>query len=168
MWAGQYVEMHPGWQFITSSGQGAMGSGLPMAIGAQIANPDALVVCIAGDGSLRFSEAELETIWEYNLPIKTLVLNNHGYGIVRMWNHRFYEGRETGVVKRGKDWTFLARGNGFTPDRVDRVSTPADLDGVLQRALSHGQPHFVELVTPYEECLPLMPPGKSFHEMIFE
>jgi acetolactate synthase-1/2/3 large subunit len=166
MWAGQYLEMQPGWQFITSSGQGAMGSGLPMAIGAQIANPDALVVCIAGDGSLRFSEAELETIWEYNLPIKTLVMNNHGYGIVRMWNHRFYEGRETGVVKRCKDWTLLARGNGFTPERVDRVANPADLDSVLQRAFSHRQPHFVELLTPYEECLPLMPPGKSFDEMI--
>ncbi|PON12150.1 hypothetical protein C2W62_41100, partial [Candidatus Entotheonella serta] len=57
MWASQYLEMQPGWQFMTSSGQGAMGSGLPMAIGAQIANPDALVICLAGDGSMRFGEA---------------------------------------------------------------------------------------------------------------
>ena len=92
MWAGQYLAMEPGWQFMTSGGQGAMGSGLPMAIGAQMAEPDALVVCLAGDGSLRFSEAELETIWEEKLPVKVLVLNNDGYGIVRMWNHRFYEG----------------------------------------------------------------------------
>ena len=68
MWAGQYVALQDGWQFITSSGQGAMGSGLPMAIGAQLAHPASLVICLAGDGSLRFSEAELETIWEYRPP----------------------------------------------------------------------------------------------------
>jgi acetolactate synthase-1/2/3 large subunit len=166
MWASQYVAMGDGWQFLTSGGQGAMGSGLPMAIGAQLAQPESLVVCVAGDGSLRFSEAELETIWEYNLPVKTLLLNNDGYGIVRMWNHRFYEGRETGVRKRHKDWTLLARGNGFDAGCVDRVTDPADLGPVLQRALAHRRPHFIELITPYEECLPLMPPGQSFLEMI--
>ena len=166
MWAGQHVALQDGWQFITSSGQGAMGSGLPMAIGAQIAHPEAVVICLAGDGSLRFSEAELETIWEYDLPIKTLVFNNDGYGIVRMWNHRFYDGRETGVIKRHKDWMLLARGNGFDVGCVDRVTEPADLAPVLRRALSHRHPHCIELVTPYEECLPLMPPGQSFNEMI--
>jgi len=166
MWAGQHVALQAGWQFITSSGQGAMGSGLPMAIGAQLAHPASLVICLAGDGSLRFSEAELETIWEYDLPIKTLVFNNDGYGIVRMWNHRFYEGRETGVIKRHKDWTLLARGNGFDAECADRVTEPADLAPVLRHALSHRHPHFIELVTPYEECLPLMPPGQSFDEMI--
>jgi acetolactate synthase-1/2/3 large subunit len=166
MWAGQYVALQDGWQFITSSGQGAMGSGLPMAIGAQLAHPATLVLCLAGDGSLRFSEAELETIWEYDLPVKTLVFNNDGYGIVRMWNHRFYEGRETGVIKRHKDWTLLARSNGFDASCVDRVTEPADLAPVLRRALAHRHPHFIELVTPYEECLPLMPPGQSFDEMI--
>ena len=166
MWAGQYLAMEPGWQFMTSGGQGAMGSGLPMAIGAQMADPDALVICLAGDGSLRFSEAELETIWEENLPVKVLVLNNDGYGIVRMWNHRFYQGRETGVVKRGKNWTLLARGNGFDADFVERVCKPQDVKPALQRALFHRGPHFIEFVTPYEECLPLMPPGQSFQEMI--
>ena len=166
MWAGQYLAMEPGWQFMTSGGQGAMGSGLPMAIGAQMADPDALVICLAGDGSLRFSEAELETIWEENLPVKVLVLNNDGYGIVRMWNHRFYQGRETGVVKRSKNWTLLARGNGFDADFVERVCKPQDVNPALQRALSHRGPHFIEFVTPYEECLPLMPPGQSFQEMI--
>lgn len=166
MWAGQHLAMQPGWHFMTSGGQGAMGSGLPMAIGAQMADPEALVVCLAGDGSLRFSEAELETIWEYQLPVKVLLFNNEGYGIVRMWNHRFYEGRETGVRKPHKRWTLLAQGNGFTEDCVDRVSNPEALPAVLQHALSHRKPHFIELVTPYEECLPLMPPGQSFEEMI--
>jgi acetolactate synthase-1/2/3 large subunit len=166
MWASQYLEMQPGWQFMTSSGQGAMGSGLPMAIGAQLANPDALVICIAGDGSLRFSEAELETIWQYRLPVKTVLMNNDGYGIVRMWNHRFYGGRETGVVKCGKDWSLLARSNGFSADTVDRIAAPAALEGAMQRAVCHRQPHFMELLTPYEECLPIMPPGKSFDDII--
>lgn len=166
MWASQYVALQDGWHFMTSGGQGAMGSGLPMAIGAQVAQPESLVICLAGDGSLRFSEAELETIVEYNLPVKVLLFNNDGYGIVRMWNHRFYEGRETGVIKRQKDWTMLARANGFRPDCVDRVTAPADLGPVLRRAMAHRRPHFIELMTPYEECLPLMPPGQSFDEMI--
>jgi acetolactate synthase-1/2/3 large subunit len=168
MWAGQHLEIQEGWQFMTSSGQGAMGSGLPMAIGAQIADPDALVICIAGDGSLRFSEAEIETIWEYNLPVKILVMNNHGYGIVRMWNHRFYEGRETGVVKRHKDWALLARGNGFEAEVAERVTTPTELEAALRRAIPHRRPHLLEILTPYEECLPLMPPGQSFNEMIVD
>ena len=168
MWTGQYMDMQPGWQFLTSSGQGAMGSGVPMAIGAQIAHPEALVIAIAGDGSLRFSEAELETIIEYDLPVKIIVVNNSGYGIVRMWNHRFYEGRETGVVKHVKDWTLLARSNGFSEQMVDRITASDELAPTFQRALSHRHPHFIELVTPYEECLPIMPPGKSFHDIILE
>jgi acetolactate synthase-1/2/3 large subunit len=168
MWASQYLDMQPGWQFMTSSGQGAMGSGLPMAIGAQIAHPDALVICLAGDGSMRFGEAEMETIWHLGLPIKTLILNNDGYGIVRMWNHRFYGGRETGVVKRGKNWSLLAQSNGYPPDRAERVTEAAGLESLLGEAVSHGQPHVIELITPYEECLPIMPAGKTFHDIIVE
>ena len=166
MWSGQYLRLETGWGFLTSSGQGAMGSGLPMAIGAQLAAPRALVVCLAGDGSLRMSEAELETIIEYDLPVKILLFNNSGYGIVRMWNHFFYGGRETGVVKNGKNWTLLARANGFSEDQVGLVSTPADLRNQLQRAIEAPGPAFLELQTPYEECLPLMPPGKSFEDII--
>ncbi len=168
MWASQYLDMQPGWQFMTSAGQGAMGSGLPMAIGAQIANPDALVICLAGDGSMRFGEAEMETIWNLGLPVKTLVINNDGYGIVRMWNHRFYAGRETGVVKHGKNWSLLAQSNGFPADRAERVTESDGLESLLGEAMSHGQPHVVELITPYEECLPIMPPGKTFHDIILE
>ena len=168
MWAGQYLEMQPGWQFMTSSGQGAMGSGLPMAIGAQIAHPDALVICLAGDGSMRFSEAEMETIWHLGLPVKTLVINNGGYGIVRMWNHRFYGGRETGVVKHGKNWSLLAQSNGYPPDRAERVTESVGLENLLGEVISHAQPHVMELMTPYEECLPIMPPGKTFHDIILE
>ncbi|RKH18900.1 thiamine pyrophosphate-binding protein [Corallococcus sp. CA047B] len=166
MWAAQHVEMRPGSEFLTSSGLGCMGSGLPLALGAQIADPDALVICLAGDGSLRFSEAELETAWESGLPVKVLLFNNDGYGIVRMWNNHFYEGRKTGVVKQGKQWTTLARSNGFTEAHVDRVESPGDLRRVLDRAVSHRGPHFIELVTPYEDCLPLIPPGKAFKDIM--
>lgn len=168
MWAGQYLHLEEGWQFLSSSGQGAMGAGVPMAMGAQMANPDALVVCIAGDGSLRMSEPELETIAEYNLPIKILVFNNHGYGIVRMWNHLFYEGRETGVVKRNKDWCLIARGSGFAAPRVCRITDTGELEQGLQEALFNDGPAFIELVTPYEECLPLMPPGKAFEDTVLD
>ena len=166
MWSGQYLRLETAWGFLTSSGQGAMGSGLPMAIGAQLADPRALVVCLAGDGSLRMSEAELETIVEYDLAVKILLFNNSGYGIVRMWNHRFYGGRETGVVKNGKNWRLLARANGFSEDQVGLVSAPEDLRNKLVRAIETPGPSFLELRTPYEECLPLMPPGKSFDDII--
>ncbi|RKH09837.1 thiamine pyrophosphate-binding protein [Corallococcus sp. CA053C] len=166
MWASQYLELQPGDEFLTSSGLGCMGSGLPLALGAQIANPDALVICIAGDGSLRFSEAELETAWERALPVKVVLFNNDGYGIVRMWNNHFYEGRTTGVIKQVKQWTTLARGNGFTDGHVDRVESPGALRGVLDRAVAHRGPHFLEMVTPYEDCLPLIPSGKSFKEIM--
>ncbi len=159
MWSGQYLRLETGWGFLTSSGQGAMGSGLPMAIGAQLANPRALVVCLAGDGSLRMSEAELETIVEYDLPVKIILFNNSGYGIVRMWNHRFYGGRETGVVKNGKNWRLLARANGFSENQVGLVSSPEDLRDQLQGAIEAPGPAFLEMQTPYEECLPLMPRG---------
>lgn len=164
MWAGQFVHMKAGWQFLTSSGQGAMGSGLPMAIGAQLAHPDALVIAITGDGSLRFGEAELETIRDLRLPMKVLVLNNGGYGIVRMWNHRFYGGRETGVRKHTKDWCMLASANGIRD--VARVAARAELEAVLDRATATTGASFVEVITPYEECLPLVPPGQSFDETI--
>lgn len=166
MWAAQHLEMQRGYEFLTSSGLGCMGSGLPLALGAQLAAPEALVICVAGDGSLRFSEAELETAWEQRLPVKVLLFNNDGYGIVRMWNNRFFQGRETGVIKQGKQWAALARGNGFTDACIDRVVTPSELRGVLDRALSHRLPHFIEMVTPYEDCLPLIPPGKGFKDIL--
>ena len=83
-----------------------------------------------------------------------------------MWNHRFYGGRETGVVKNGKNWRLLARANGFSEDQVGLVSTPEDLTNQLERAIEAPGPSFLELRTPYEECLPLMPPGKSFDDII--
>ncbi len=168
MWAGQFLQMRDNWFFMSSSGQGAMGSGLPMAIGAQLAYPNALVVCLAGDGSLRMSEAELETITEHQLPVKIILFNNQGYGIVRMWNHLFYEGRETGVIKGHKKWSLLVRANGFSESRVQSVCKPAGLREALESALFHPEPHFLEVVTPYEECLPLMPPGKPFEDVILQ
>ncbi|HRR25676.1 MAG TPA: thiamine pyrophosphate-binding protein [Acidobacteriota bacterium] len=166
MWCGQFLFLQDGWKFMTSSGQGAMGAGLPMSIGAQLADPDLLVVCVAGDGSLRMSEADLETIAEYGLPIKIFVINNAGYGIVRMWNHLFYEGRETGVVKPKKRWTLLAEACGFGKQAIHRVESPAELEATIDAVLDAEGPQFVELITPYEECLPLMPPGKCFTDTV--
>jgi len=168
MWAGQFLKIRDNTFFMSSSGQGAMGSGLPMAIGAQLARPNALVVCLAGDGSLRMSEAELETIATRHLPVKIVLFNNQGYGIVRMWNHLFYEGRETGVIKCQKDWALLARANGFAECTVQSVAALQPLREALRSALFDARPHFLEVITPYEECLPLMPPGKPFEEIIVQ
>jgi thiamine pyrophosphate-dependent acetolactate synthase large subunit-like protein len=72
------------------------------------------------------------------------------------------------VIKRHKDWTLLARGNGFAAEMAERVPTPVGLEAILRRTVAHRRPHLLELITPYEECLPLMPPGKSFNEMIVD
>ena len=77
-------------------------------------------------------------------------------------------GKEFRRKRRAKNWAMLAQSNGYPADRVDRVTDPAGLSEALQRALSHAEPHFIELLTPYEECLPIMPPGKTFHDIIMD
>ncbi len=99
MWAAQYLDFREPRLWLTSGSMGTMGFGLPAAIGAQLANPERTVIDIDGDASIRMNLGELETVTTYNLPVKVVVLNNFGDGMVKQWQKLFYKGRLSGTDK---------------------------------------------------------------------
>src|SRR5262245_62344924 len=107
-----------------------MGFGLPAAIGAQLANPGALVIAIDGDGSIRMNLGELETLTTYDIPVKVLLLNNLGDGMVRQWQDMFYANRYSGSEKKlqKKDFDSAAGADGF--GFAKRATEPAELPGL--------------------------------------
>jgi len=131
MWAAQYFDFKEPRLWLTSGSMGTMGFGLPAAIGAQFANPDKIVVDIDGDASVRMNIGEMETITNYGLPIKVVVLNNAGDGMVRQWQKLFHEGRFSGSDKtlHKKDFVKSAQADGF--EYAVQLSNPADIDRVV-------------------------------------
>ena len=127
MWAAQYLDYKNPRSFLTSGSMGTMGFGLPAAIGAQFAHPDKLVINVDGDGSLRMNLGELETVTNYNLPVKTLLFNNQGDGMVRQWQKMFFAERFSGSEKflHRKDFINAARADGyeFAQRRGERSSS---------------------------------------------
>eukprot|EP01034_Spumella_vulgaris_P005224 gene5224-6669_t len=115
MWAAQYFDFRQPRLWLTSGSMGTMGFGLPAAIGAQFANPKKIVVDIDGDASVRMNIGEMETITNYGLPIKVVVLNNSGDGMVRQWQKLFHESRFSGSDKtlHKKDFVKAAQADGF-------------------------------------------------------
>ena len=115
MWAAQYFDFREPRQWLTSGSMGTMGFGLPAALGAQVANPDRLVIDIDGDASIRMNIGELETATTYNLPVKVCVLNNIGDGMVRQWQKLFFGGRMASTDKslHTKDFVKAAQADGF-------------------------------------------------------
>ena len=109
MWAAQYFQFNKPNSWITSGGLGTMGFGMPAAIGAQMANPDALVIDIAGEASFLMNIQEIATAVQYKLPIKIFILNNEYMGMVRQWQELFFDNRESGVDLEGNpDFVKLA------------------------------------------------------------
>jgi acetolactate synthase-1/2/3 large subunit len=115
MWAAQYIDFKHPRTFLTSGSMGTMGFGLPAAIGAQIANPGKLVIDVDGDGSIRMNLGDLETLTTYDIPVKVLLLNNLGDGMVRQWQDLFYTSRYAGTDKslHKKDFIKAAEADGF-------------------------------------------------------
>ena len=123
MWAAQYLDFKHPRTWLTSGSMGTMGFGLPAAIGAQLANPGKLVIDVDGDGSIRMNLGELETLTTYDIPVKVLLLNNLGDGMVRQWQDLFYANRYSGTDKtlHKKDFVKAAEADGFGfARRVDR------------------------------------------------
>ena len=123
MWAAQYCDFRQPNLWLTSGSMGTMGFGLPAAIGAQFARPDRLVIDVDGDASIRMNLGELETVTTYDLPIKVLVLNNFGDGMVMQWQRLFFKGRLSASDKslRKKDFVKAAEADGFEyAKRLDR------------------------------------------------
>ena len=146
---------------------GTMGFGLPAAIGAQFANPDKTVINIDGDGSIRMNLGELETVTTYNLPVKILVLNNSGDGMVRQWQRLFFAERFCGSDKslHKKDFVKAAEADGF--EFAVRVSDKAELPQVLRQFVEYQGPAFLEVVIDQNACVyPMIGPGAGYKEMV--
>ena len=167
MWAAQYGRFNHPRSWITSGSMGTMGFGLPAAIGAQFANPDRLVIDIDGDGSLRMNLGELETVTTYELPIKVLLLNNLGDGMVRQWQRTYFGNRFSGTDKslHKKDFALAARADGF--EFVEKISQPDQVQSTLERFVNFKGPAFIDvMIDEQASVLPMVGPGVGYKEMI--
>jgi acetolactate synthase I/II/III large subunit len=165
MWTAQFYKFHQPRKIITSGGLGTMGYGFPAAIGAQVAFPDALVVDIAGDGSIQMNIQELATAVQYHLPVKVVILNNGCLGMVRQWQELFYEKRYAiSQLQCMPDFVKLAEAYGAVGFDVDKEE---DVDEVLKQAFKNGKTTLVNVhVNPEEGVYPIVPAGASLRDMV--
>jgi len=167
MWAAQHFDFKRPRLWLTSGSMGTMGFGLPAAIGAQFAKPDRLVVDIDGDASIRMNFGEMETVTTYDLPIKVVVLNNFGDGMVRQWQKLYYKARFSATDKslHRKDFVKAAQADGFKyAVRLDRKS---DVPKVIKKFIQFPGPAFLEVVIDIDALVyPMVGPGMSYDKMI--
>ncbi|MCH7536999.1 MAG: biosynthetic-type acetolactate synthase large subunit [Proteobacteria bacterium] len=167
MWAAQYFDFREPRLWLTSGSMGTMGFGLPAAIGAQFAKPDRMVIDIDGDGSIRMNIGELETVTTYNQPIKIVVLNNFGDGMVRQWQKLYFDGRMSGSDKtlHNKDFVKAAEADGFKfAKRLDRRE---DLPALIREFMDFAGPAFLEVIIDRDAGVyPMVGPGQSYANMI--
>ena len=167
MWAAQYFDFRHPRLWLTSGSMGTMGFGLPAAIGAQIAKPGALVIDIDGDASIRMNFGDLETVTTYDLPVKVVVLNNFGDGMVKQWQKLFFKGRLSASDKslHKKDFVKAAQADGFQWAR--RLDRKADVSEVVRDFIEHPGPAFLEvIIDPDAGVYPMVGPGQSYDAMI--
>ena len=185
MWAAQFYPFDEPRNWLTSGGLGAMGFGLPSAIGAALARPGELVIDIDGDGSFAMNVQELATLYAENIPVKIMILNNQHLGMVVQWEDRFYEGNRAHTYIGDPeavdarldmksppghlifpDFVTIARGFRVPAERVEHKK---DLDGALQRMIDEDGAYLLDVVTPYQEhVLPMIPSGMTFEDTITE
>ena len=167
MWAAQYFDFREPRLWLTSGSMGTMGFGLPAAIGAQFAKPDRMVIDIDGDGSIRMNIGELETVTTYKQPVKIIVLNNFGDGMVRQWQKLYFDGRMSGSDKtlHNKDFVKAAEADGFKfAKRLDRRE---DLPAVIREFMAFAGPAFLEVIIDRDAGVyPMVGPGQSYANMI--
>lgn len=167
MWAAQYINYRKPRTWLTSGSMGTMGFGLPAAIGAQIACPDMLVVDVDGDGSIRMNLGELETLTTYDVPVKVLLLNNQGDGMVRQWQKLYFDNRFSGTDKtlHKKDFVKAAEADGFT--FAVRLTDKSKVQETLQAFVSHKGPAFLEvMIDPDAGVYPMVGPGLGYKDMV--
>lgn len=163
MWAAQFYKFVKPRQFISSGGLGTMGFGLPAAIGAQIAKPNATVVDIDGDHSFNMTMTELSTAVEHELPIKVCILNNGYMGMVRQWQELFYGHRYSKSYLKNPEYEALAKALGAAGITVEKK---ADVPKAIKQMLKEKKPCVVDFrVEPEENVWPMVPAGKSLDEM---
>jgi acetolactate synthase-1/2/3 large subunit len=165
MWAANRLLFDRPRRWLTSGGLGTMGFGLPAALGAQAAHPDALVVCVSGDGSLLMNLQELATAVEEELPVKVVLIDNASLGMVRQQQDLLWGGRRAASGLGGAlDWELVARGFGVAARSVE---APDELEDALAATLAEPGPALLRVgVVPEADCLPMFLPGGPAREMI--
>jgi acetolactate synthase-1/2/3 large subunit len=166
MWAAQFYRYDEPNTFLTSGGMGAMGFGLPAAIGAQVACPDRIVVDVAGDGSIQMNIQELATAVHYGLPVKVVILNNLYLGMIRQWQELYYGRRYSqSDMTQAPDFVKLAEAYGV---KGLRAAKPEDVKRVLKEGLETPGPVLMDFhVEPEENVYPIVKPGAPLTEMSF-
>jgi len=167
MWAAQYFDFKHPRQWLTSGSMGTMGFGLPAAIGAQFAQRNRQVIDIDGDASIRMNLGELETVTTYGLPVKVVVLNNYGDGMVRQWQKFYYKGRLSASDKslHRKDFVKAAQADGF--EYAVRLDSKSDVSRVIREFIDFSGPAFLEVIIDPDACVfPMVGPGMAYDQMI--
>lgn len=166
MWAAQHFHFEKPNHWMTSGGLGTMGYGLPAAIGAQLGNPDALVVDIAGEASILMNIQEMATAVQYRLPVKIFIINNEYMGMVRQWQELLHGGRYSESYSAAlPDFVKLAEAFGATGLRATK---PDEVDDVIRQMLAVDGPVIVDVaVDKAENCFPMIPSGAAHNEMLF-
>jgi len=166
MWAAQHFRWRHPRTMITSGGLGTMGFGLPAAIGAKVAKPEALVIDIDGDASFNMTLTELSTANQFDIGVKIIILNNEEQGMVTQWQSLFYEDRFAHTHQKNPDFVKLAEAMGV---QARRCLTPADVDESLEWLVngSGDGPALLEVITDKKvPVLPMVPAGKALHEFL--
>ncbi|MFG1463557.1 acetolactate synthase 3 large subunit [Xanthobacter sp. DSM 24535] len=165
MWAAQFFRFEEPNRWMTSGGLGTMGYGLPAAIGAQIAHPNALCVDIAGEASILMNMQEMSTAVQFELPVKIFILNNRYMGMVRQWQELLHGGRYAHSYSEAlPDFVKLAEAYGGVGIRCDK---PADLDAAIAEMIDIKRPVIFDcIVDQQENCFPMIPSGRAHNEMI--
>ncbi len=166
MWAMQYLRSEAPRSFVTSGGHGTMGFGLPAAIGAKAARPDATVICVDGDGSFQMTAQELVTSARAKLPVVVVILNNRRLGMVHQWQTLFHDERlsEVDLSRAMPDFEGLARSYGAL---AATVHTEQELDDALSAALVAERTFVLDVrVDPHAECYPMIPPGAAAADQV--
>ena len=165
MWAAQHLQFDEPNCWLTSGGAGTMGYGLPAAIGAQIAHPDRLVVCVSGDASVLMNIQELSTAVQHRTPVKVILSNNGYMGMVRQWQELNHGGRYShSYTEALPDFPALARAFGW---QSRTVADRAELDEALRECLDSSGPYFLDVrVAAQENCFPMIPAGRSHGDIM--
>ena len=167
MWAAQHFGFEGPNKWLTSGGLGTMGYGLPAAIGAQLGNPNALVIDIAGEASIQMNIQELATATQYRLPVKIFILNNEYMGMVRQWQELTYSSRYSESYSESlPDFVKLGEAYGWKGIRIDALGA---LDDGIAAMLDHDGPVIVDCrVAKLANCFPMIPSGAAHTDMILQ
>ncbi|OWQ44824.1 acetolactate synthase, large subunit, biosynthetic type [Roseateles noduli] len=165
MWAAQHLAFERPRRWLTSGGAGTMGYGLPAAIGAQVAHPDRLVLCVSGDASILMNLQEMATARQHRAGVKVVLCNNGHMGMVRQWQELHHGERYSHSYNACMpDFVAVAKGFGWEARRVQRRE---ELDAALAECLASDGPYFLDVaVAPAENCFPMIPAGKGHQEVM--